>query len=123
MIIIECFTTLGVRELLFNKRLLQQNIEKFNFPCGEEKQKIDEIIAGWQIAFKDHDLSKAKETSLQGKFFAKFFCEILGYSTQDEGLSEWTLKQEAKTEVDGKEADGSLGFYTKDLDSLFIRNW
>jgi len=47
--------------VLFNKRLLQQNIEKFNFPSGEAKQKIDEIIAGWQIAFKDHDLSKAKQ--------------------------------------------------------------
>ena len=33
---------------------------------------------------------------------------------QDDGVSEWTLKQESKTEVDGKEADGSLGFYTVD---------
>lgn len=98
---------------LFNQRLLKTAIEKFSFPDGKKQEKINSIIQGWQTAFKDHDLSKAKETSLQGKFFAKFFCEILGYTTQDEGKEEWTLKQEAKTEVDGKEADGSLGFYTK----------
>lgn len=98
---------------LFNKRLLLGSIEKFCFPTGDRRKKIDGIIQAWQTAFKDHDLSKAKETSLQGKFFSKFFCEILGYIMQDDGFSEWTLKQEAKTEVDGKEADGSLGFYSK----------
>ncbi len=99
---------------LFNKRLLLCSAEKFCFPTGEKRKRIDEIINSWQIAFKDHDLSKAKETSLQGKFFYKFFCEILGYTMQDDGLPEWTLKQEAKTEVEGKVADGSLGFYSKD---------
>lgn len=99
---------------LFNKRLLLGSIEKFCFPTGDKRKKIDGIIQAWQTAFRDHDLSKAKETSLQGKFFSKFFCEILGYTMQDDGFSEWTLKQEAKTEVDGKEADGSLGFYSKD---------
>ncbi len=100
--------------ILINQRLLKVCMEKFNFPTGEKRQKIDGIIKGWQTAFKDHDLSKAKETSLQGKFFSKFFCEILGYTMQDDGTDIWTLKQEAKTEVDGKEADGSLGFYSKD---------
>lgn len=99
---------------LINQRLLKVCIEKFNFPTGEKRQKIDGIIKGWQTAFKDHDLSKAKETSLQGKFFSKFFCEILGYTMQDDGAEIWTLKQEAKTEVDGKEADGSIGYYSKD---------
>ena len=101
---------------LFSQKLLKTAIEKFSFPDGEKQEKINGIIQGWQTAFKDHDLSKAKETSLQGKFFAKFFCEILGYTTIDDisgGGGSWTLKQESKTEVDGKEADGSLGFYTK----------
>ncbi len=98
---------------LLNSKLLSVAVEKFAYPESEKRLKCDEIIKGWQTAFKDHDLSKAKETSLQGKFFAKFFCEILGYTMQDEGFETWTLKQEAKTEVDGKEADGSLGFYTK----------
>ena len=98
---------------LLNQKLLKSCIEKFHFPENEKRQKIEKIISAWQKSFKDHDLSKAKETSLQGKFFAKFFCEILGYTTQDDGNEVWTLKQEAKTEVDGKEADGSLGFYSK----------
>ena len=98
---------------LLNQKLLKSCVEKFNFPDNNKRQRIDEIISAWQTAFKDHDLSKAKETSLQGKFFSKFFCEILGYTMQDDGQEVWTLKQEAKTEVDGKEADGSLGYYSK----------
>ena len=98
---------------LLNQKLLKSCVEKFNFPDSNKRQRIDEIISAWQTAFKDHDLSKAKETSLQGKFFSKFFCEILGYTMQDDGQEVWTLKQEAKTEVDGKEADGSLGYYSK----------
>ena len=98
---------------LFNQRLLKTVIDKFVFPVYEKRKRADEIIQGWQTAFKNHDLSKAKETSLQGKFFSKFFCEILGYTMQDDGGEIWTLKQESKTEVDGKEADGSLGFYSK----------
>lgn len=98
---------------LLNQKLLKSCVEKFNFSDSNKRQRIDEIISAWQTAFKDHDLSKAKETSLQGKFFSKFFCEILGYTMQDDGQEVWTLKQEAKTEVDGKEADGSLGYYSK----------
>ena len=98
---------------IFNKKFLQSAIDKFLFPADEKKIRIEKIIQNWQTAFREHDLSMAKETSLQGKFFSKFFCEILGYTMQDDGEKIWTLKQESKTEVDGKEADGSLGFYSK----------
>lgn len=99
---------------IFNKKFLRSAIDKFLFPADEKKIRIEKIIQNWQTAFREHDLSMAKETSLQGKFFSKFFCEILGYTMQDDGEKIWTLKQESKTEVDGKEADGSLGFYSKE---------
>lgn len=105
---------------IFNQKLLKNAIEKFSFPTNDKRKKIDGIIQAWQTSFRDHDLSKAKETSLQGKFFSKFFCEILGYTMQDDGFFEWTLKQEAKTEVDGKEADGSLGFYSKEKEQTRV---
>lgn len=98
---------------LFNPKLLGLAVEKFSYPDNEKKEKIQKIINGWQIALKDHNLDRTKETSIQGSYLIKIFCEILGYSSQVEGNEIWTLKQEAKTEVDGKEADGSLGFYTK----------
>lgn len=103
--------------VLINQKLLKSRIEKFNFPENEKRKKINNIISAWQTAFKNSDLSNAKETSLQGKFFAKFFCEILGYTMQDDGNEIWTLKQESKTEVEGKIADGSLGFYAKNKDN------
>ena len=105
---------------IFNQKLLKNAMEKFSFPTNDKRKKIDGIIQAWQTSFRDHDLSKAKETSLQGKFFSKFFCEILGYTMQDDGFFEWTLKQEAKTEVDGKEADGSLGFYSKEKEQTRV---
>lgn len=98
---------------LFNPKLLSLAVEKFSYPDGEKKEKIQKIINGWQIALKDHNLDRTKETSIQGSYLIKIFCEILGYTSQVEGNDTWTIKQEAKTEVDGKEADGSLGFYTK----------
>ena len=81
---------------IFNQKLLKNAMEKFSFPTNDKRKKIDGIIQAWQTSFRDHDLSKAKETSLQGKFFSKFFCEILGYTMQDDGFFEWTVQEATK---------------------------
>jgi len=96
---------------LFNKRLLAREMEKFDFPSGEQRDKINKIIKGWQIALKDHDLDKTKEKEIQGQFLSKFFCGILGYTAQTDGFETYTIKQEPSTEVDATNPDGSLGFY------------
>ena len=62
---------------LFNKKLLTQQIARYDFPSGDKLQKIQAIIEGWQKALKDSDLGKTKEKSVQGKFLNKFFEQIL----------------------------------------------
>jgi len=58
---------------LFNKKLLAQQIARYDFPSGDKLQKIQAIIDGWQKALKDSDLGKTKEKSVQGKI--KFITE------------------------------------------------
>ncbi|MFH0702629.1 MAG: hypothetical protein V2B14_03715 [bacterium] len=100
--------------MLFNKRLLQNEINKFEFPSGEKLEKIKKIINGWQIALKDHNLDKTKERTTEGKFITKFFGEILDYIELGGEEKEFNLYPHSKTEVDGTEADGALGFFSKE---------
>lgn len=99
---------------LFNQKILRDRIARFNFPTGEKAAAQQKIIANWQFALKDRDLAKTKEKSVQGQFLMKFFSEILGYATQTGTEQEWNLTQHPTTEVDAQEADGSLGFFTKE---------
>ena len=61
---------------LLNQKLLKSCIEKFHFPENEKRQKSEKIISAWQKSFKESDLSKAKETSLQGKFLPNSFVKF-----------------------------------------------
>jgi type I restriction-modification system DNA methylase subunit len=99
---------------LFNSKLLSQRIQYFNFPKAVQQEKINKLMQGWQISLTQSDLAKTKEKSVQGQFLNKFFTEILNYPSSSEGLDEWNCIQHPKTEVDAQEADGSLGFFTKD---------
>jgi hypothetical protein len=98
---------------LFNQKLCRERIARFDFPSGEKAAQIDKIIASWQYALRDSDLSKTKEKSVQGLFLIKFFEELLGYTSQVTGREEWNLIQHPASEVDAQEPDGSLGFFTK----------
>ncbi len=97
---------------LFNKRFLRNAIHAFDFPTGQTLERKLAVISTWQKSLKDSDLEKTKETSIQGAFLQKFFENLLDYTSQFEGKSEWNLVQHLKTEVDTTQADGTLGFYT-----------
>ena len=58
---------------LFNQKLCRERIARFDFPSGEKAVQIEKIIASWQYALRDSDLSKTKEKSVQGLFLIKFF--------------------------------------------------
>lgn len=102
---------------LFNKKILNQRIASYSFPKGEKAELISKLIIGWQKSLKDSDLSKTKEKSVQGKFLNVFFEQILGYEDKTGGKEQWTLIAEPKTEVDAQSADGSIGFFTKEVNT------
>lgn len=107
--------------MLFNKRLLKNEINKFEFPAGYDFTRAKKIIDTWQKAIKDGNYDKTKETQVQSAFLNKFFNVILGYAEMHDNPDAWNLINEAKTEFDGTKADGALGFFTKDDKSNITR--
>jgi len=101
-------------KVLFNKRLLQTHLNKFDYPNDFDYEHAQHTIALWQTSIKNGNYDKTKETQVQSKFLTKFFNEILGYEEMQDNPDEWCLINEAKTEFDGTKADGALGYFTKD---------
>ncbi len=98
--------------MLFNKRLLKQKTNKLNLSEISNIDLLKSTLTKWQTALKESDLDKTKETGVQGQFLIKIFEGVLGYKTQSEGGSEWNMFAEPKTDVDSREADGGLGFFS-----------
>lgn len=100
--------------MLFNKRLLQAEINKFDFSKDYDFTRASKIIGNWQTSIKNGHYDKTKETRVQASFLNLFFNIILGYEEMQDNPEEWQLINEAKTEFDGTKADGALGFFQKD---------
>jgi type II restriction/modification system DNA methylase subunit YeeA len=107
--------------MLFNKKLLQNEINNFEFPANYDFARVNKIIGNWQKALKDGNYDKTKETQVQASFLNLFFNIILGYTEMNDNPDEWYLINEAKTEFDGTKADGALGFFTKNEKSNITR--
>lgn len=107
--------------MLFNKRLLKNEINKFEFPADYDFARANKIIDTWQKAIKDGNYDKTKETQVQSAFLNKFFNVLLGYAEMHDNPDAWNLINEAKTEFDGTKADGALGFFTKEDKSNITR--
>src|SRR5574344_792149 len=98
--------------MLFNKRLLQTNLNSFEFPQGFDFERVSKIIHTWQESIKNGNYDKTKETQVQSAFLTKFFNTILGYAEMHDNSNEWCLVNEAKTDIDSTRADGALGFFS-----------
>ena len=107
--------------MLFNKRLLQTNLNSFDYPNDFDYEKTQHTISLWQQSVRNGNYDKTKETQVQSKFLTKFFNEILGYNEMQDNPNEWQLDNEVKTEIDKTRADGALGFFTKDHNNDITR--
>lgn len=99
---------------LFNKRLIQEYIEKNIYTVSEKGSSNTEII-GKIINFLNQDADKTKEKSIQSLFLQRIFEQILGYPSQLSGEKKYNLLIEPTTDYDSTEADGALGFFEADL--------
>lgn len=100
--------------MLFNKRLLQTHLNNFEYPQSFDFSRAEKIIGNWQTALRNGNYDDTKETRVQASFLNLFFNIILGYSEMNDNPAEWHLINEAKTEFDATQADGALGYFTKD---------
>lgn len=99
---------------LFNKKILAQQIARYNFPHSEELQKLQSYLSKLQAFIKDEDLNRTQEIKVQGTYLVRVFSDVLGYSVQLDNNDQWTLEQHPKTEVDAQVADGGLGIFSKE---------
>ncbi|MCL4386460.1 MAG: N-6 DNA methylase [Cyanobacteria bacterium] len=99
---------------LFNKRLIQEYIEKNIYTVSDKGSLYTEIIEKI-INFLNRDADKTKEKSIQSLFLQRIFEQILGYPSQLSGEKKYNLLIEPTTDFDSTEADGALGFFETDL--------
>ncbi len=100
--------------MLFNKRLLQIYLNKFEFPTDYDFARAQNIISKWQESIKNGNYDRTKEEQVQSTFLTRFFGIILGYSEIHDSPNEWYLTNEVKTEFDGTKSDGALGYFSKE---------
>ncbi len=98
------------RKPLFNPRLVQARLEGFDIPPPLDAKTA--VVARWRATLDRGRLEKTKETQLQGLFLVDFFQTVLGYASLSEGRDAWTYAREETVQVDGKCADGVLGYFT-----------
>jgi hypothetical protein len=66
-------------------------------------------ILTWIKSLNSGRINRTKESSIQADFLNTFFGNVLSYSYKTH--EKWNLEKEYSTEVDGKFADGALGYF------------
>ena len=99
-----------VHNKIFSKKYLDLKLIGFDINKIPELDQKRDIISLWIKSLKSGKIKETKETSMQADFLNGFFGEVLGYSYKDH--EKWNLVKEYSTEVNGKCADGALGYFT-----------
>ena len=81
-----------------------------DIPDFDGKMKI---ISKWCEFISSGTIYQTKETSIQGSFLNDIFSVVLGYASPLDNPQYWNINQEQVTNIDGKFADGSLGFFSQ----------
>ena len=103
----------NISKHIFNKKNLDYLVSKMNqsdIPDFDGKMKI---ISKWCEFISSGTIYQTKETSIQGSFLNDIFSVVLGYASPLDNPLQWNLNQEQVTNIDGKFADGSLGFFSQ----------
>ena len=99
--------------ILFNRYILDKYLASFSTEKTTNIETKRKEIARWKKAIEEGDLLKTKEESVQGEFLSKIFERVLGYSTVISS-GEYNQIAEYKSQLDGTQADGALGFFTSE---------
>ena len=88
------------------KYLAAQPFELTHVPGLDQRV---EYLRQWQARIRSGRVHKSKEVALQADFLNEIFGDALGYDHQDAHL--WYLEKELKSNTDGTQADGGLGYF------------
>lgn len=80
---------------------------------------ITNIIKSFVQELESGKLESLKEEEIKSRFITEFFGDILGFNYGNS--NEWQLREEKKSEVDGKKADAALGYFYSDKSNDDVR--
>ncbi len=93
------------------------NLKTKDFDLKEQISAEIEVkvqhLKNWANGIISKRVVITKEEGLQADFLNLIFGEVLGYEYR-QNAKVWNLAKEQKTQVDGKKADGALGFFSVD---------
>ena len=101
---------------IFSEKYIDLKLIGFDLNKVANLAQKRDIISLWIKSLKSGRINKTKETSIQADFLNGFFGDLLGYSYKSH--DKWHLEKEYSTEVDGKFADGALGYFTMQEDKI-----
>ena len=102
---------------IFNPKLLKARLDAFADAEIPDLPKKRARIAKWQYSIENSDLSKTKETAVQGMFFEQIFDGVLGYASMI-GNKTCNIQSFLTSKSDSSVPDGSLGFFSSGLSDV-----
>ncbi|WP_347053624.1 type IIL restriction-modification enzyme MmeI [Flavobacterium olei] len=97
---------------LFSENFLSNYIPNFKLSNVPNIRLARNIIDGLLREMHSGKIGNAKEEEFKSRFLNEFFGDILGFNYGTPNY--WTLREEAKSRIDGTKPDGVLGFFSKD---------
>ncbi|MGK9183808.1 N-6 DNA methylase [Priestia filamentosa] len=107
------------QKFIFNRKYLTEQLESLNKSDILNYEEKWEVIKKWNYSLEHSNLARTKEESIQGDFLNKIFTNVLGYKDRI-GRNLWNIQQEQRTVMDRTKADGSLGFFTEDIQDVRV---
>lgn len=104
---------------LFTEDFLTNYIPNFKLSNVPNVRLARNIIDGLIKELNSGKIENAKEEEFKSRFLNEFFGDILGFNYGNSNY--WTLREEAKTNLDGTKPDGVLGFFSKHKDNNDVR--
>ena len=96
---------------LFTEDFLSNYIPEFKLSNVPNIRSARNIIDGLTSELHSGKIENAKEEEFKSRFLNEFFGDVLGFNYGNSNY--WTLREEAKTKLDGTKPDGVLGFFSK----------
>lgn len=104
---------------LFTEDFLSNYIPNFKLSNVANIRLARNIIDGLIKELHSGKIENAKEEEFKSRYLNDFFGDILGFNYGNSNY--WTLREEAKTNLDGTKPDGVLGFFSKHKDNNDVR--
>jgi len=97
---------------LFTEDFLSNYLPEFKLSNVPNIRLARNIIDGLTSELRSGKIENAKEEEFKSRFLNEFFGDVLGFNYGNSNY--WTIREEAKTKLDGTKPDGALGFFSKD---------